>query len=277
MMETKRVEITCRDQPLHVECFIRRGRKETILYLHGLACSKNDLLRTASTGELHAYTLVAFDFPGCGNSSYPENIALGIDDLVEITNIIISELSLGNLIVIGHSMGGLVALLYIQRYGKHVKGFINMEGNVASEDCFFSREITRHSFAEFKETVFPNFKQELSRSDDKGIPKYGETLERYSSPKAFLDYCPSLVNYSDNGNLIQGFTGLKIPKIFIYGSAKKSLSYIPQFKSKGCEVVEIANSNHFPFCDNPQDHYTGISRFLKRVRNATFNPEGKGD
>ena len=268
VMKTTKLEMTYPDQPLEIEYFIRLGRNETILYLHGLGCSKNDFLRATTTGDLQAYTLVAFDFPGCGNSSYPENITLGIDDLVEITNIIVSKISLGDLVVIGHSMGGLVALLYIQRYGEHVKGFVNVEGNLAPEDCIFSRQITKHNFAEFQETTFSDLKEELSRSDNKGFQKYGDTLEKYSSPRAFFNYCPSLVNYSDNGDVMQRFTELRIPKIFIYGSENNWLPYIPQLKNKGCEVVEIANSNHFPFYDNPQEYDKVISNFMNRISNV---------
>jgi pimeloyl-ACP methyl ester carboxylesterase len=265
VVKTKKLEVTYPDQPLEIEYFIRLGRKETILYLHGLGCSKNDFLSATTTGNLQPYTLVAFDFPGCGNSPYPENISLGIDDLVEMTNSIVSKLSLGDLVVIGHSMGGLVALLYIQRYGEHVKGFVNVEGNLAPEDCIFSREITKHHFAEFKETTFSDLKEELSRSDNKGFQKYVDTLEKYSSPRAFFDYCPSLVDYSDNGNVMQRFTELRIPKIFIYGSENYWLPSIPQLQNKGCEVVEIANSNHFPFYDNPRDYYEVIAHFLHRI------------
>jgi pimeloyl-ACP methyl ester carboxylesterase len=189
---------------------------------------------------------------------------LEIDDLVEITNIFVSRLSLGDLVVTGHSMGGLVALLYIQRYGENVKRFINVEGNLDSEDCFISREINKYTLEEFKGTGFRNFKRSLSQSKNKGLQKYLQTLERYSAPKAVFDYCPSLLDYSDNGNLIQRFTQLEIPKIFVYGSQNKSLSCISQFKNRGCEVVEIANSNHFPFYDNPQDFYRVISNFLQR-------------
>ncbi|UCD71423.1 MAG: alpha/beta hydrolase [Syntrophobacterales bacterium] len=275
-METKRLEITYRDQPLQIEYFIHHGPKEMLLYLHGLGSSKNDFLGATSTRELQAYTLVAFDFPGCGNSSYPVTIALGIDDLVEITDSFISKLSLGDLVVIGHSMGGLVALLYTKRYGEYVKGFINVEGNLAPEDCFFSREITKHSFAQFKKSVFRNFVQELYQSKNKGFRKYVDTLEMNSSPNAFFDYCPSLVSYSDNGNLIQRFTELNIPKIFIYGSENDSLSYILRLKNKGCEVAEIANSNHFPFYDNPQEYYNVISDFLNRIHNAQLSENLEG-
>jgi pimeloyl-ACP methyl ester carboxylesterase len=264
IMETNKLEITYRGQPLQIEFFIRFGRKKTILYLHGLGCSRNDFVEATNAGDLQDYTLVAFDFPGCGNSSYPENMALEIDDLVEITNMFVSRLSLGDLVVTGHSMGGLVALLYTQGYGEHVKGFINVEGNLPREDCFISREIIKYTLEEFKGAGFRNFKRTLSQSKNKGLQKYLQTLERYSSPKALFDYCPSLLDYSDNGNLIQRFTQLEIPKIFVYGSQNKLLSYISQLKNGGCEVVEIANSNHFPFYDNPQNFYRVISNFLQR-------------
>ena len=208
--------------------------------------------------------MATFDFPGCGNSSYHENMALGIDDLVEITNIFVSRLTLGDLVVAGHSMGGLVALLYIEKYGKPVKGFISVEGNVASEDCFISREVTQYTRAEFRGAGFRNLIQKLSRLKNRGYQKYVDTLERYSSAQAIFDYSPSLVDYSDNGNLIQRFTQLEIPKVFIYGSENKGLSYIPHLRERGCEVVEVSKSDHFPFYDNPRDYYRAISNFMEK-------------
>jgi len=263
-METKKLAITYRGQPLHIGYFIRPGRRETILYLHGLGCSKDDFLGATTADELEAYTLATFDFPGCGNSSYHENMALGIDDLVEITNIFVSRLTLGDLVVAGHSMGGLVALLYIEKYGKPVKGFISVEGNVASEDCFISREVTQYTRAEFRGAGFRNLIQKLSRLKNRGYQKYVARLGNYSSSQAIFDYSPSLVDYSDNGNLIQRFTQLEIPKVFIYGSENKGFSYIPQLRERGCEVVEVSKSDHFPFYDNPGDYYRAISNFLEK-------------
>jgi pimeloyl-ACP methyl ester carboxylesterase len=263
-MEIQKLEITYRGERLQIAYFVRPGIEETTLYLHGLGCSKNDFLEATSADDLQAYTLLAFDFPGCGNSSYPQNMSFEIDDLVEITNIFVSGLSLGDLVVIGHSMGGLVALLYIEKYGERAKGFISVEGNLASEDCFISREVTRYTLAEFKGAGFQDLRQRLSQSKNRGYQKYVDTLERYSSPKAIFDYSPSLVDYSDNGNLIQRFTQLEIPKIFIYGSENKGLSYIPRLRDKGCEVAEVSNSDHFPFYDNPRDYYRAISNFLEK-------------
>lgn len=263
-MSPQKLELAYREHTLQIEYFLRRGENETVAYIHGLGCSKNDFIEAVNRAELQAYTLIAFDFPGCGNSPYPEDLTLEIDDLVEITHRVVTTLSVDDFVIIGHSMGGLIALLYVERYGKHVKGFINVEGNLAPGDCFFSREVAQHSFSHFTNTAFRNVKRRLTQSENKGFRKYAESLERHASEKAFFDCCPSLVEYSDHGNLIQRYIALKIPKLFVYGSENRSLSYIPELQESGCEMVEIPQSNHFPGYDNSTAYYRTIATFLQK-------------
>lgn len=142
-MQSQKLELFYRNHPLQIGYFIRRGRKDAVIYLHGLGCSKHDFLEAVNRPELQAYTLIAFDFPGCDDSPYPDDLHLEMDDLVEITHLVVSALPIDDFVIIGHSMGGLVALLFAERYGKHVKGFINVEGNLAPEDCFSALEEQR--------------------------------------------------------------------------------------------------------------------------------------
>ena len=263
-MEYKTLVITYREKLFQIEYFFRRGQKETILYLQGLGCSKNDFSGALNMRKLKDYTLVAFDFPGSGNSPYPPNTTLEIDDLVEITNIVVSKLNLDVFFIIGHSMGGLVALLYAEKYPSHVKGFINVEGNLASEDCFFSRQLASYEPDAFTRDIFNKLQQKLTLSSNKGINEYSRTLH-YASEKACHDYALPLVEYSDNGNLIHRFIELKIPKLFLYGSENQGLSYLPELKDCNCQLIEIPNSGHFPFHDNPQAFYQAISVFLNQV------------
>lgn len=263
-MQSEKLEIVYKEHPLQIDYFIRRGRSGTLIYLHGLGCSKNDFFEVINRAELQVHTLVAFDFPGCGNSPYPKDITLDIDDLVEITHLVVSALPIDDFVIIGHSMGGLVALLFVERYGERVKGFINVEGNLAPEDCFFSREVAQHSFTYFTTTAFKEIKHRLARSKNRGFQKYAETLTKSASEKAFFDCCPSLVDYSEHGNLIQRFIALKIPTLFVYGSENRTLSYLPTLKDSGCVMVEIPQSNHFPCYDNPQMYYQAIAAFLQK-------------
>jgi pimeloyl-ACP methyl ester carboxylesterase len=261
-MDNRTLEIIYQNQPLQIGYFLRPGEKGSVLYIHGLGCSKNDFSDAVTSDYFKDYTLAAFDFPGCGSSPYPESAVFTIDDLVEITEAMAAKLTLQEPFIIGHSMGGLVALLFIEKHANMAKGFVNIEGNLAPTDCFFSREASQCSFSEFEKTVFSNFKRRLSGTKNRGLEQYADSLER-SSPKAFFDICPSLVDYSDNGNLLQRFVRLSIPKLFVYGEENRDLSYLPDLKTE-CEVIEIKKSGHFPFYDNPKGFYTALSDFMNR-------------
>jgi pimeloyl-ACP methyl ester carboxylesterase len=261
-VEEKKLNLIYRQQNLEIAYFYRKGYEKNLLYLHGLGCAKNDFLGATEFESLRDYTLVSLDFPGFGGSTYPENMSLDIDDLVEITHMVVSQLDIGKCVFIGHSMGGLVALLYSERYSSHVEAFINVEGNLAGEDCFISRKMMKYDFSKFKKAAFPKFKQKMKKSDNTGFKKYAEILEKYTSPRAFYDYCPSLVRYSDEGELVQKFLKLEVPKLFIYGSENHTLSYLPQLRNEGCEVTEIPGSDHCPNYDNPTGFYQVIADFV---------------
>ena len=261
VIETRKAEITYCNRNLQVEYFLRPGQKETLLYLHGLGCSKDDFLGATETKSLNEHTLIALDFPGHGNSDYPGE--LDMDDLVEITRLFIDKLNLQDPVLIGHSMGGLEALLFSERYAGKVKAFVNVEGNLESGDCTFSRQAVAVDYDTFLNRTFRDFKTVLHFGKRPGFKKCAETLAKYHAQRAMYDYSPSMISYSDSGKLIEKFASLEIPKCFIHGSDNSALSYIPELKEKGIPVFEISNSHHFPQHDNPIEFYRVISDFLE--------------
>ncbi|MBI4669900.1 MAG: alpha/beta hydrolase [Elusimicrobia bacterium] len=259
-MEIKKLRIIYQKHFFQIEYFSRPGPKETIVYLHGLGCFKEDFTPILDCHGFKDHALMAFDFPGHGNSPYPPKAMLGINDLVEIANKVRLRLKINRLIIIGHSMGGLVGLLYAIQYPKQVKGFINVEGNLVSEDCSISRQVAKLNVLKCK-TFLRDLKQKKACSTNRGFQKYAQSLQKVN-PRAYFHYCLSLVEYSDGGNLLRKFAGLGMPKLFIYGSENKHLSYLPKLKNSGCEVREIANSNHSPGYDNPKAYCQTINNFL---------------
>lgn len=267
-VQNKKIRIKYKNDEIVIDCFLRGGKRGTIIYLHGLGCSKEDFEKALYAPQLKDFKIIGFDFPGHGKSTYPKNLHLGMDDLVNMTNIVVKKLKLSNFVIIGHSMGGLVALLYVEKYKKKVSGFINVEGNLASEDCFFSREVIGHPFKVFSKYIFPSIKERVKERNNKGFQVYFKHLQK-TKPKAYYDYCPTMTSYSDSGNLIERFIKLKIPKMFIYGSENRKLSYLPYLKKK-CRVVGIPNSNHWPAYDNPKYFYKVIGSFLGNIFSKTL-------
>jgi pimeloyl-ACP methyl ester carboxylesterase len=87
--------------------FDRPGSGPTILYIHGLGCSKADFMKMSSVPELQSSRLACADNPGCGDSSYDENHPLNIDGVVELIENVVAHLGLDRFLLVGGSMDGM--------------------------------------------------------------------------------------------------------------------------------------------------------------------------
>lgn len=248
-----------RGRELEISYFLHRAQGAAALYLHGLGGSKEDFIAATEMPRLCQNTLLAFDFPGFGKSPYPAGAALGLMDLAEIARQLAADLGIQGFTIIGHSMGGLVGLL-LASTSNHVTGFMNVEGNLSSEDCFFSREAS----TSLEKDYFSQFEHRLRSSTRKGFPQFAETFRsNVASERAWYDYCRSIVHFSDNSNLVQLFIELKMPRLFVYGSDSSGLHYLETLKRKGVELISIPDSDHFPFYTNPELYYEVVAGFLE--------------
>lgn len=233
-----------------VAYFDRPGDQATIVFAHGLGNAAANFADLLNEPALADHRLVALDFPGCGDSPYPRRRRLTIGDLVVLLDGFVESLNLSSFLLVGASMGGLVGLLFAERRPELLTGFMSVEGNLASEDCMFSRLVTPHSYAAFKKTIFPRIKQRLAALQGRGFREHLRVLER-ADPRAYYDYSFQLVEASDNGTLLQRFAALPMSRYFVYGSANCRLSYLAQLRDSTCILREIPNADHFLFYDAP--------------------------
>jgi pimeloyl-ACP methyl ester carboxylesterase len=147
-------------------------------YVHGLRCSKADFMPMASFPELQTIRLVSTDNPGCGDSPYDDNHLLNIDGAVELRESFVAHLEFNRFLLVGGSIGGLVALLYAERNPNKIAGFVNAGGNLAPEDCMFSSSVVPHSYSHFEKVVFPQIKRALAAKTGTGLARHLRVLEK---------------------------------------------------------------------------------------------------
>lgn len=187
-----------------------------------------------------------------------------MDDLVRITHLVVERLGLTDFVLVGHSMGGAIAVLYAKRFPERVLGLINVEGNLGPEDCFLSRKVAGKSHEEIC-AMLAELEEKLEKSANPLVVAYAVKL-RQASIKAYADHSRSLVELSDSGDLLREFLALHQPKVFLYGSENaQSLPYLGALKNEGCPTVEIPNSSHFPGHDNPTDYYRLMGEVAERM------------
>ena len=261
--QIKTADVSYKGKIFSIEYFFRQGYKETIVMFHGLGGAKENYYETCKSAALAGHTLIFFDNPGTGNSTYYEDLVLNVDDLTAISSLFIQQLNISNFILCGTSMGGLTTLLYLKsgERGK-VKAYINIEGNLMPEDCMFSSKVVTYDFETFANTVFPQTILDMKANGNTGYHMIANNLQLNTNVRSYYYYSFQTVEYSSTGDLLNQFIALDIPKIFIYGEENSSLSYIPGLIRNGVNVKEISGSNHFVFYDNPKELYEVIGEFV---------------
>lgn len=272
MPQIKSERIVYKDRTYDIEYFYRSGKKETILFVHGLGGAKENYWEACKSDALDGHTLIAFDNPGTGNSTYYDEHPLSVDDLVVITSLFIKQLKIANYILVGTSMGGLTTLLHLKRTPHHqVKGYVNIEGNLMPEDCMFSSKVVKHDYPPFAMEVFPATIVEMRNNGNTGYHVIANNLALNTNIKAYYHYSFQTVEYSASGELLKQYLSMNIPRLFIYGDENSALSYIPDLVKNGLETRAISNSNHFVFYDNPKEMYEVIGEFVDRLETVPFN------
>ena len=96
--------------------YVRYGTKSknTIVLLHGWG-QNIEMMQPLGNAFQDTNDIVILDLPGHGLSEEPEEI-LEVPDFVEIVKGLLDYLNVTNPILIGHSFGGKISLLYASKY-----------------------------------------------------------------------------------------------------------------------------------------------------------------
>jgi pimeloyl-ACP methyl ester carboxylesterase len=250
--------------PQRVSFFDRAGPRDPIVFVHGLGNAASNFEDLPHEPALDAHRLIALDFPGCGQSPYPAGHRLEISHVAELLSTFVDTLELPRFLLVGASMGGLTSLLYAEQHPERLLAFVNVEGNLAPEDCMYSRVVAAHDYETFSTVVFPGIKTGLAAKSGRGFAKHLQVLER-ADPLAYFDYSFQLVRDSDSGTLLDRFLGLPMLRHFVYGSANRSLSYLPRLRASDCVLTEIPDADHFLFYDNPKAFAECLAETLRMI------------
>lgn len=248
----------------HVELAgLRRGGTGTpLVFLHGIGSTKEDYADVVQW--LPDRPVLAYDAPGCGASTCTDLGAVSIPFLVSVAEQVLRAERIDRCHLVGHSMGGLTALLLADRDPDRVAGFVDIEGNLAPEDCFLSRQAVTHPHDD-PDTFLAEFTERVAGSRYAASRLYAASLPHKVRPGVVRPIFESMVDLSDHGDLLDRFLALPMPRMFMYGEQNHSLSYLPVLAAAGVELARISHSAHFPMYSNPPEMWARIAAFVSPV------------
>jgi pimeloyl-ACP methyl ester carboxylesterase len=248
---------------LEVSAIHRDGPRAPVVFLHGFGSTKEDYADLVHHADFHGRPFLAFDAPGCGETICSDLLRISIPFLVATAETLLDRVGFEHFHLVGHSMGGLTALLLAESNPERVLSFTNIEGNLASEDCFLSRQIVGYETADptafFEAFIARTYMQSAFSS-----ALYAATLRNRVRAGAVRGIFTSMVELSDNRDLMSKFIGLPCPKTFMYGDQNSGLSYLGHLSAQGVHLACIAQCGHFPMYSNPPAMWDGIAACIAR-------------
>jgi pimeloyl-ACP methyl ester carboxylesterase len=261
LMDSRTIKTTCQQKNFELSIKLKNGSREFIVFIHGLGCTKESFDTLWNYTELFKhFSLLTFDLAGFGDSSRPKDFSYTMEDQAEICKVMLDTFKPDKVHIVAYSMGGAIGLLLAEKIGDKAASFINIEGNLISEDCGpLSRKTIHASFDEFNSRVFNKLKSAVGSSGDKNAKLWLKWCDR-SDALAYYKTSKSLVDWSESGNLLKKFEALKINKAYFYGAQNFQMKVLDRLQS--IRKISISNSGHFLMIDNPQEFYSTLAVVL---------------
>ena len=259
--EHKEFSISVEETSVRVSALVREGNREPIVFLHGFGSTKEDYADIIQYNAFDGHPFLAYDAPGCGQTECADLSKINIPFLVKTALAMLEQVKFERFHLVGHSMGGLTALMLAYQAPGRGLSFINIEGNIAPEDCFLSRQIVEFAHPDENE-FFAAFIDRTRHAPNYASALYSASLIHKVRAAAVRGIFTSMVDLSDNASLMGKYLGLPCPKMFMYGEQNASLSYLSHIRDNGVRLSEIPHCGHFPMYSNPSVMWQELESFI---------------
>ncbi len=241
---------------LGVECSFNPKADRVIVFLHGLACSRESFRYVFDHPYFNDMSLVLPDFMGFGKSDKPDDFSYSMEDQADLCGELLKHFPGRRICIVAHSMGNAVGLLLGSSLRNRLSGYACIEGNLIGEDCgLMSRAIAARSFDEYEAG---EFRAQRDRFEGHPQLRFHET-----TPLAVHASARSLVRWSESGRLLAAFKALPCEKAYFWGERNRGLPVLQHLD--GIRTYEIPRSGHSMMTENPEGFYEALARFMESV------------
>ena len=259
-MIEKSIEIN--DSKIH---YLEEGNSENILLLlHGLGASAE---RWEYVIPLFAqkFKVIVPDLIGFGHSDKPM-IDYTTDYFSEFVYKFVNEVGIGDLSIIGSSLGGQIAAEFIINHKANVKKLVLvspsgvMKHSTPALDAYISAALYPN-----KDSALNAFQIMSGRKnvDKKIISKF---VERMQLPNAKMAFMSTLLGLSNSQVITEKLQLLTTPTLVVWGENDPviPIEYSQSFVSaiNDCRFYKMQGCGHTPYVEDPDTFFRIVSDFL---------------
>ncbi|WP_370898007.1 alpha/beta fold hydrolase [Chryseobacterium gossypii] len=265
---------------------------KAVMLLHGKNFNGVYWERTAKDLAAKGFRVIIPDQIGFGKSSKPQSYQFSFSQLAENTKAILDELKINKVIVLGHSMGGMVATRFTLQYPDLVEKLI-LENPIGLEDykTFAAyQDIDSAYQAELKNTAetYKNYQMKFYY-DNKWKEEYQPWLDLIAGWTLHPDYPKVAWDAALTSDMIYNqpvcyeFRNIKAPTLLIIGTRDRTaigkdrapkelqpkmgqyqeLGKRTQKEIPGSKLIELENVGHLPHIEVYEQFWNALYDFIR--------------
>lgn len=224
--------------------------KDTVVLLHGWG-QNIEMMKPIGDGLSKSFRIVIIDLPGFGLSEEPETV-WSVYDYAEAINVFLKELKVTNPIMIGHSFGGKISLVYASKYKTK---------KVVTFGSPFKKEISKLSL---KTKVLKTLKKVpgINKLEDFAKKHIGSTDYKNASPR-MREILVDTVNL----DITLDVKKISCPTLLIWGTNDEAVSIDDAKELEtlilDCGLVEYEGCTHYAYLERLNQTLNVLNSFLK--------------
>lgn len=231
------------------------GDGEKLLFIHGAGGSSASFYFQKQYLE-HCFEVTLFDLPGRGKSG--NEGCRSIPEYVEIVRTVIDEQDLMACYIVGHSMGGLIAMSLALTHPETIKGLVLI---ATGAHLRVSPEILEWIMLDKERIIDVIALMAFSKKTHPAVVRYAvEEMLKVSPETMFGDFFAC-----DQTDITEEVGKIKIPTLIIHGlDDQLTPPYCSEYLNhaiKGSEMVSIADAGHMVLLEKPEEVNREIERF----------------
>lgn len=246
------------------------GDGPPVVWLHGLGESSLCFAEISRHPALARFRHRLVDLPGYGRSPWPAEAYRLDEAATAIAEWLAPEKKPS--VLIGHSMGGVLAMLVAERAPTQVRAVVNVDGNLSLGDCSFSGKAAAFALDTFIAQGFDSLRDavyEGGAGDALGnaaLRGYYASM-RFADPRVFHRHALDLVELSTPEDLAVRLARLIPPALYLAGSPDGASPRSKELLAKTVARWQaIEPAGHWPFIDRPDDFAAAVASFLEPIR-----------
>ena len=206
------------------------------------------------------YSVVAIDLPFHGKSGDFKKLSL--DLYVDVINNMIEFLSLREVILAGHSLGGAIIQSYYFKHPEKVSGLILCSTGAKLRVSKVILNATKNNFEEFLESIPTGAFYRKTSKDI--IEEYIEEAEKTEPKVVHADF-----SICDKFDVMKKVKNIRVPCLIIVGKFDNltPVKYSQYFKDniENSKLVVIDKAGHMVMLEKPEEFNTAVREFIEKM------------